>query len=295
MKIERQNCRQLCFLLVKKTKASAMQTPFVKNEPDIAFKEQFLSPVCTSVQPFNKVQDHISTSTQTKNENGKRPLQPKAFQRCKKRKKIAKRPVYFEGCQPVMILNEYYKNLQFTYQTETSNSTKSKFICSVTIDTKDPATNQTILRKFQGIGISKKNAKKECCNQALNKLFPSSYQGPDRIFPEKELGEELVDPRLCNNLKRLTEIRRRISKLVTPQTIQIKSPSQILHELSAKIAENGIFAEQISTIPDKKFCFKISNISDESLINLNPNEQQTIIAIGYGKISNFFRLNFILS
>lgn len=268
-----------------------MQSPFVKNEPDVAFKEQFTTTVCTSFLPFNQLQGSNSSSTQTENENGKRPLQRKFFQRRRKRQKLAKRPVYFEGCQPAMILNEYYKQLQFTYQAGASNPTSTTFICSVTIDTKDPVTGQTVLRKFQGTGISKKNAKKECCNQALNKLFPNSYQGPERIFQEKELRENLVDPKLSSNLKRFTDIRRRIDKLVTVQTIQIKSPSQILNELSLKIAESGTFAEQISALPDKKFCFRISNISNESLINLNPNEPQTMLAIGFGKIFNFV-LNF---
>lgn len=265
--------------------------PFVKDEPDIAYKEQFTSPKDPLLNTkIFQTQLPTSTSSESKNQNGKRPLE-KNEQRKRKKQKLAKRPVYTEGCQPAMILNEYYKNLQFTFQNE--NSIQTKFICSVSIDVNDPTTGHTFKRQFTGSGLSKKNAKKECCNQVLNALFPDSYHGPEKIYHEKEIKEELADLN-TSSLKRLTEMRRRISKLVTLQTIQIKSPSQILHELSSKIADNGIFLEENTNFLDKKFCFQIHNIQNESLISPNSTDPLTIIACGYGKLIYFQNLLIIV-
>ncbi|RNA22905.1 hypothetical protein BpHYR1_006869 [Brachionus plicatilis] len=256
---------------------SIKQTPYVKAEPDLAYKEQFASPAVTPVIPLVQPQAPSSTTTDSKNQNGKRLLH-KTDVRRKKKQKLAKRPVYTEGCQPAMILNEYYKNLQFTYQSDNTIPNKTTFICNVTID-----VNNGESKKFEGVGISKKNAKKECCNQALNCLFAESYRGPQRIIADEPVRQnEPHDLKACN-LKRLNELRSRINKLVTPQTIQIKSASQILHELSPKISENGKFVEENCKILDKKFCFQISNIQNESLVNVDLNEPQSLIAAGYGK------------
>lgn len=263
---------------------TSTSSSLVKNEPDIDYIEQLKQvpqPVppppseATSDQPMDEPVDEV-------NKNGKRPFNKKLNTRRLKKQKVQKRPVYFEGCQPAMILNEYHKNLEFKYDVETVQTNKPKFICTVHISVKDPATDEVKDHQFKGEGMSKKDAKKECCNQALTCLFPDSYHAPEKVTLLEEKKDELFDQK-SKHLKRLADLRRRISKLVTFKTVQIKAPSQILHELSVKIAETGKCIQENGQILDQKFCYQIDNVQDESIASIDINTPSSVNAFGFGK------------
>ncbi|CAF0824161.1 unnamed protein product [Brachionus calyciflorus] len=226
------------------------------------FSQQYSEPQPVPPPP-TQLADQSNTINQNENEtnqNGKRPGK-KFNPRRQKKQKVATFPVYFD---------------------DTSIPTKHKFKCTTTIKIKDKETGKINEHNFEGEGLSKKDARKDCANKALTTLYPDSYQLPEKIIEDEAPTEEITDDKI-KNLKRIAELRRRISKLVTPKTIIVKAPSQILHELSSKIADTAKCIQENGITLDKKFCYQIDNLQDETIVSLDDNDQNTRNAYGFGK------------
>ncbi|CAF1082843.1 unnamed protein product, partial [Brachionus calyciflorus] len=220
----------------------------------------------------------LADQLNTMNQNDKRSSK-KYNSSCQKKQKVATFPVYFDGCQPDLILNQFHRNFKFVFKMDTNVSNKHK--CTATIKIKDKKTGKINVHNFQGEGLSKKDARNDCANKALTTFYPNSYQLPKKKIENEEPKLE-TDPRI-KNLNRINELRLRISKLVTSKTILVKAPYQILQELSSKISKTAKLIEDRNKILEKRFIFEIENLKDESIVSLDDNVPSTKKAYGYGE------------
>jgi len=173
--------------------------------------------------------------------------------------------------------------------------------------------------KFSGEGMSKKEAKKNCSHIALMGLYPNSYSAPIDAYTCSNVEmQSKIKPNLENNTPQKTikvsqikllqqpvsgELKKRLEKILSnSEKIKSKTPAQLLHELSVKIAETGKCITENGPTPDKKFCFQFKNIKDESSVQsdftsddiysniINDNtDDLTKFAHGYGNLN----LNYI--
>ena len=234
-----------------------------------------------------------------------------------------------------------HTNLVYVY-TETPLNNKTKYTCTAEIKIKQQASNPANTQagglmslqqfqsqtdvisefKFSGEGMSKKEAKKNCSHIALMGLYPDSYLAPAEAYTCSFFDAQLVLN--AKNTKSSTQqpstqplpqsattvaandLTKRIDKLFkNAEKTTNKSPAQLLHELSVKIAETGKCIYENGTTPETKFCFQFKNIKDESCVpsdftlddiyadvmNVDTNDL-TKFAHGFGKFStkNFFKL-----
>jgi len=178
----------------------------------------------------------------------------------KKLKKLFKKekspPIYSELIHPVQCLNEYHRDIFFTFENETSENNKIKYKCNVDIN-----KNQVCL-KFSGEGLSKKDSKKNCCLKALICMYGDTYKPPEHIITSIDC-ESLVNKNTVNILNEQESLNKRIQKLCNKNTIQFKSPAQFLNELSKNISDTGECVGENGKIPGKKFTFQYKNVRDD--------------------------------
>jgi hypothetical protein len=138
--------------------------------------------------------------------------------------------------------------------------------------------------KFSGDGWSKREAKKNCSHIALMGLYTDSYSAPASEYTCATIESQSGSGNKPNHLKQnpLEQIKlndpnatsqataglnKRLEKLInSTEKLKNKSPAQLLHELSAKIAETGKCITESGVIPDKKFCFQFKNIKEQSCV-----------------------------
>lgn len=237
-----------------------------------------------------------------------------------------------------MFSSKLHSNLVYVF-TETPMNNKVKYTCTVEVAVKrNPQSSvdnnleiggllsvqqqQQLLSdvtsefKFSGEGMSKKEAKKNCSHIALMGLYPDSYSAPASAFTctvviEKQsqaaAKQQQQNALKINQVKLLqqpqsVDLKKRIDKLVNnTEKIKNKTPAQLLHELSLKIAETGKCIQENGPIPEKKFCFQFKNIKDESCvpsdftaediysdITQGPLDDLTKYAHGFGNLTFLF-------
>ena len=235
-----------------------------------------------------------------------------------------------------------HSNLTYVF-TETPTNNKIKYTCTVEIKIKQPnpasdPNNQTggLMTfqqqqqsmveitsdfKFSGEGMSKKEAKKNCSHIALMGLYPDSYSAPVEAFtcsiPDTQANVNVKNTNTVPNQPKqqhqvkvvqpatATEMTKRIEKLLkNAEKATNKSPAQLLHELSVKIAETGKCIYENGATPEAKFCFQFKNIKDESCVpsdftlddiyadvmNADTNDL-TKFAHGYGNFSTYISIS----
>jgi hypothetical protein len=150
--------------------------------------------------------------------------------------------------------------------------------------------------KFSGEGMSKKEAKKNCSHIALMGLYPNSYSAPVEAYTCPVVERSIVksnlnsitsanQPKDQNPLKicqfkllqqpTSLELKKRLDKILNnSEKMKNKTPAQLLHELSTKIAETGKCILENGQTPETKFCFQFKNIKDESCVqsDLTPDD-----------------------
>jgi hypothetical protein len=208
----------------------------------------------------------------------------------KKKKMTRPMPVYTEGSNPTQILNEIYPGLTFSFDADTSIPSEMKFICQVEIKhiilneehhTEIDEANFKVYN-FKAYGNSKKESKRNCCYLALSVLFSDSYKLPQSLIIQNE-------PNISSSFEqRINELNKRIKKLINHQVLKLKTASQLLHELCAKISETAKCVSESGDNLDKKFAFQIENLNNESLVQISSNPNENLV-IGYGRFLNYLK------
>ena len=153
-------------------------------------------------------------------------------------------PIYKPDVSPSQALNEIHPNLTYTFEEEKLVN-RIRFICNVIIELGD---QEKRIFKFSGDGLSKKEAKKNCCLVAMITLYGETYKPPK----QEPVLEEMALPSSPDK----SDLQKRMAKIISPETIKFKSPSQMLNELDLKLSETG----QELGVNDSKFTYRYTNI-----------------------------------
>lgn len=217
------------------------------------------------------------------NDNGKRPYEntqiditdpqtiatktEKKKQKFKKRKlikttekKLKQPPIYSEITHPAQLLNEMHRNLTFNFDVDTTNINKVKYLCTVQLKKETEEMSCT----YSGVGLSKKDAKKRCCLLALIGLYGDTYKPPQEVIdslnqPIEQAVKATESTTVAPNSE-LENLEKRIKKICNKNTIQFKSPAQLLYELCKTISDTGECVIENGKLPGQKYTFQFKNV-----------------------------------
>lgn len=218
------------------------------------------------------------------NNNGKRQIDDadnsknfKKFKRRKLLKQVKKvtrpAPVYSEQSHPAQLLNELHKKIEFTFDVDTSQMARVRFICRVKIEHKLDNLDHTFT--FEGDGLSKKDAKKKCCIIALMNLYGETYKPPNEVITSLLDSPAKEDTKKEPILDESTQLQKRIQKLCTRGALQTKSPSQLLYEICKTISNTGECVGENGKLAGKKYTFQFRNV-------LNGSDSAYGVVYGFG-------------
>jgi hypothetical protein len=205
-----------------------------------------------------------------------RPRQLKA-----KRIRVMKLPVYSANINPSQQFNELHPGLVYAYETDTSQPARPRYICKVEISQYD-LNGELISQLFSGDGLSKKEAKKKCCHNAMLALYSNTYKPPEDVIEayNNNCHQSTIGPDPEDSAA--NELRKRIEKLFNRTSLLTKTASQLLHELGPQVADTGkCVSESIKAANNEhRFCFKFENNVTSTMASIGP-----ALAIGYGMCS----------
>jgi dsRNA-specific ribonuclease len=212
-------------------------------------------------------------------------------------KKVARIPVWSESVQPIQVLNELVHGLGYTFDVETKVDHKVKYICKCNVKLELDAPDSPEI-EIIGDGLSKKEAQRKCSFLALCHLYPNSFTPTQEVImsynidyaidktkvdnkkPKSEAaaGAENVNP----EAKILEDIKKRIKKLITKESLLTKTATQLLHELHTPLADTAECVNEKGASEHQKFTYQYKNtlIKNEGI---GYSDSHLLLAYGFGK------------
>lgn len=253
-----------------------MNSGFADDEDEQQFPPQTSQQAATSANDSTTDNDNstsANTSMEVDSEKAKRKLEfsvkgngrKKEWTNVKKAKLCKLQPVYQANISPAQALNDIHPCLIYTFEDEKLLN-KTRFICNVTIEMGEDEAKRIF--KFSGDGLSKKEAKKNCCLVAMVTLYGDTYKPP-----KQEPSVAAIDMNSPSDpaAAAKADLLKRMSKIITKETIKFKSPSQMLNELDLKVSETG---KELG-VKGGEFEYQYTNVHD-------PNAPESV-ATGLGR------------